>query len=175
MLRGWLPWLIFFRQFSPQMSVNRTLRFPQEATGKATSPPFVLRMPETIPPPIVEQLTRPESVEAAVAAMKLFIEKGDKESFQKAVAIYCTGACERRERVETVLGSLCRLAADIEGPGTDALQLQPSEMHGLIFRGILQAFYGNAAVDRATGARAQRKADAPQHVRSGTWPKPPAE
>ena len=118
---------------------------------------------------------QPDSVEAAVAAMKLFIEKADKEKFQNAVAIYCTGACERKEEVETVLGALCRLAADIEGPKTDTLELRPSEMHSLIFAGIMRAFYGNAAVDRATGARGQRKADAPQHVLSGTWPRPPAE
>ena len=132
-------------------------------------------MSATLPQPIVEQLTQPDSVDTAVAAMKLFIEKGDKEKFQNAVAIYCTAACERKEGVETVLAALCHLAADIEGPRPEGLQLQPSEMHGLIFSGILRAFYGNAAVDRATGARAQRKADAPQHVTSGTWPRPPVE
>ena len=162
-------------QFSPQMGLQPHSSVSAGGDGEGHEPPFVVRMSETLPPPIVEQLTRPGSVEAAVAAMKLFIEKGDKEKFQNAVAIYCIGACDRKERVETVLGALCCLAADVEGPRTDGLQMRPTEMHSLIFAGIMRAFYGNAAVDRATGARAQRKADAPQHVVNRSWPKPPAE
>lgn len=131
-------------------------------------------MTATIPPVLHQQLKRPDSIEEAVEAMKLFIEKGDKETFQRAVAIYCTGACERKEEVETVLGALCRLAADLERPTDKDSLMHPTEMHSLIFAGILRAFYGDAAIDRAAGASAQRKADAPQHVQSGTWPKRPA-
>jgi hypothetical protein len=109
--------------------------------------------------------------------MKSFVVKGDRETFQAAVAIYCAGACERGDEVQTVLGALCQLATDLEDatPKAVGVMPRPSEMHSLIFSGILRAFYGDAAVDRGTGARAQRKADAPQHIKSGTWPKRPVE
>lgn len=134
-------------------------------------------MTASIHPTIHRQLTQPETVEAAVAAMKSFVAKGDRETFQAAVAIYCAGACERGDEVQTVLGALCQLATDLEGPTpkAESVQTRPTEMHGLIFSGILRAFYGDPAVDRGTGARAQRKADAPQHVKSGTWPNRPVD
>jgi|SRR4051812_6885308 hypothetical protein len=134
-------------------------------------------MSTAIPPTIYQRLTQRESVEAAVGAMKLFLLKGDREAFQQAVAIYCTAACDRGDQVQTVLGALCRLAEDLESqrPGEEVILVRPSEMHSLIFAGILRAFYGNAAVDRAAGASSQRRADAPQHVRGGTWPRRPAE
>ena len=133
-------------------------------------------MSAAIPPAIQKQLTHPENAEAAIQAMKLFLAKGEKATFQQAVATYCAGACERGDEVQTVLGALCRLAMDIEGPRVklEGVLAGPSELHSLIFAGILRAFYGDGAVDRAVGARAQRKADAPQHVQSGTWPVPPA-
>ena len=108
--------------------------------------------------------------------MKLFIAQGDRESFQHAVSIYCTAARGRAEQIETVVSALCRLATDIEGPRPEEDVLQgPTDMHGLIFEGILRAFYGDVAVDRASGASAQRKADATQHGMSGTWPKRPPD
>jgi hypothetical protein len=134
-------------------------------------------MTASIHPTIQLQLTQPESVEVAVAAMKSFIAKGDRETFQAAVAIYCVGACERGDAVETVLGALCQLATDLEGPRSqdETLLSRPTEMHSLIFSGILRAFYGDPAVDRGTGARAQRKADASQHAKNGTWPNRPVD
>ena len=129
-------------------------------------------MSAAIPPAIQKQLTRPESTEAAIDAMKLFIAKGEKDTFQYAVATYCAGACDRGDEVETVLGALCRLALDLEGPRVrlEGVLAPRSELHSLIFGGILRAFYGDAVVDREVGASAQRKADASQHVQSGTWP-----
>ena len=134
-------------------------------------------MTSTIPPAVHQQLTQPESVDAAVAAMKLFVAQGDTEAFQEAVALYCVGACDRGDEIHTVLGALCRLAADVEGARTfDKLVLaRPTELHSLIFAGILRAFYGDGAVDRGVGARAQRKADAPEHVKNRSWPKRPAD
>ena len=134
-------------------------------------------MTASLPPAIHQQLTQPESVEAAVAAMEVFIQKGDRETFQVAVAVYCVAACERGDEVQTVLGALCRLAADLEGPrgSHEDILARPSEMHSLIFSGIMRAFYGDLAVDRQRGASAQRKADAPQHTRNGTWPNPPVD
>ena len=134
-------------------------------------------MSTALPPTIHQRLTQPENVEAAVDAMKSFLLKNDRETFQHAVAAYCVGACERGDEVQTVLGALCRLAEELEGQSSrqEDLLFQPSEMHSLIFRGILRAFYGNAAVDRAAGASSQRRADAPQHVKGGTWPSRPAD
>lgn len=134
-------------------------------------------MSTALPPTIHERLTQPESVEAAVDAMKLFLLKNDRETFQHAVATYCLGACERGDQVQTVLGALCRLAEELEAqsPREEDVLLRPSEMHSLIFAGILRAFYGNAVVDRAAGASSQRRADAPQHVKGGTWPSRPAD
>lgn len=134
-------------------------------------------MTASLPPTIHRQLAQPESVEAAVAAMELFIKKGDRETFQVAVAVYCVAACERGDEVQTVLGALCRVAADLEGPrGRDEDVLaRPSEMHSLIFSGIMRAFYGDLAVDRQRGASAQRKADALQHTKNGTWPNRPVD
>jgi hypothetical protein len=68
------------------------------------------------------------------------------------------------------------LAENLEGPRREnEVRMRPTRMHELIFTGILRAFYGDPAVLRAVGARAQRKADAPQHTKSGTWPRKPAE
>lgn len=130
-------------------------------------------MTVTIPSAIHRQLTQPDSIEAAAAAMTLFLAHGDRHAFQDAVAIYCTAARERTEEVETVIATLCCVGADLEGPNSrdQELLLRPSEMHQLILGGILRAFYGDAAVDRAAGASAQRKADAPQHAKGGTWPR----
>ena len=100
---------------------------------------------------------------------------GDQARLYRAT-IRDSGACERGDEVQTVLCALCCLASDLEGPGSDGDVLpHPTVLHSLIFAGILRAFYGDAVVDRAAGARAQRKADAPQHVHSGTWPRRPVD
>jgi hypothetical protein len=72
--------------------------------------------------------------------------------------------------------ALCLMASDLEGPRYENdIVLNPTRMHQLLFAGVLRAFYGDPAVLRAIGARAQRKADAPQHTLSGTWPRKPAD
>jgi hypothetical protein len=130
-----------------------------------------------IPPHIRERLTLPENSSAAVDAMKLFISEGNEAEFEEAVAIYCASARTREEPIETVLAVCCELAAGLEGPRqeSDDVLSRPTKMHALIFAGILRAFYGDVAVERGIGASTQRKADASQHFKSGTWPKRPAE
>ena len=126
-----------------------------------------------IPPALREQLVRPPNSDAASAAMALFIAMGNETAFEQAVALYCAGARAREEPIEAVLGVLGKLSAEFEGPRYDEERfLRPSRMHTLILAGILRAFYGDAAVDREIGAMEQRKADAPQHTKSGTWPQP---
>ena len=130
-----------------------------------------------IPLALIERLTRPTSA-APLAAMEFFISRGDEAAFEKAVAIYVSAARKRGEPVEMVLGVCCQLAASLEGPrvlNPGEVAARPTRMHELIFSGILRAFYGDVAIERATGARAQRKADAPQHLKSQTWPRPPAD
>jgi hypothetical protein len=129
-----------------------------------------------IPPDIREQLTRPADATTALEAMQLFLTKGDGAAFEQAVELYITSARTREEPIETVLSVLCQLAADLEGPRvTNEMLLRPTKMHALVFAGILRAYYGNVAVERGIGASAQRKADASQHFKSGTWPKRPAD
>jgi hypothetical protein len=121
-----------------------------------------------------ELLLNPATTAVALKAMQSFIEKGDEAVFERAVALYVEAARTRGEPIETVLGVLCTLATDLEGPRVAAEVLQlPTTMHGLIFAGILRAFFGDVAVDRGIGASSQRKADAPEHVKTGTWPRRP--
>ena len=132
--------------------------------------------PPELPPDIYEHITASENTEQAVAAMKLFLLQGDEEAFEYAVAVYVASARTRQEPVERVVAALCLLASDLEGPRSENdILLNPTRMHELLFAGVLRAFYGDPAVLRAIGARAQRKADAPQHTISGTWPRKPAD
>ena len=139
------------------------------------SPARSSQSPE-LPPEVYEHITASENTEQAVAAMKVFLIQGDEEAFEYAVAVYVASARTRQEPIERVVGALCLLASDLEGPRFENdIRLHPTRMHELLFAGVLRAFYGDPAVLRAVGARAQRKADAPQHTLSGTWPRRPVE
>lgn len=129
-----------------------------------------------VAPEIIEQLTAAQNIEKAIEAMKLFLLDGGEEKFELAVAVYVASAHSRQEPIEKVAGALSALSGVLGGPQSDETFLARStRLHELIFNGILRAFYGDIAVDRALGASAQRKADAPQHTRSGTWPTRPAD
>lgn len=132
-------------------------------------------MATKLPTDIHQKLSDPPTLEAAVEAMKVFIDKGDPEAFQHAVAVYCAGARERGEQIETVLVALERLAKQVGGPLSrqGVMQTRPTEMHTLIFGGILRAFYGDAAVDREAADAAGRKAEAHKHTVERTWPRRP--
>lgn len=120
--------------------------------------------------------TAPQSVFDAVAAMREYLRSGDESRFEQAVAVYVAAARHRQEPIERVASALCQLAEALEPPRLEADALRhPSRMHELIFTDVLRAFYGDFAVERALGARAQRKADAPQHVDAGTWPRRPQD
>jgi len=127
-----------------------------------------------IPQYLHETLTAPESTARAIEAMQTFLIEGDQPTFEYAVALYVAAARQRNEPIERITGALCMLAENLQGPRRDAeFLLHPTRMHELVFNGILRAFYGDVAVDRAIGASEQRKADAKQHIKSGTWPKRP--
>jgi hypothetical protein len=129
-----------------------------------------------IPLESYERITAHENITHAIEAMQVFIRKGDVAKFEYEVALYVASARYRQEPIEKVTGALCTLAENLEGPKGEAeILLHPSQMHAMIFNGILRAFYGDVAVDRAFGAQAQRKADASQHVESGTWPRRPKD
>jgi len=128
-----------------------------------------------IPPDLYETLTAPENTAKAIEAMEAFLIQGDEQKFEYAVALYVAAARHRKEPIERVTGALCMLAENLQGPRRAAERLlHLTQMHELTFNGILRAFYGDVAVDRAIGASSQRKADASQHIKSGTWPKRPA-
>lgn len=134
------------------------------------------RAPPEIPPDLYEHLTAPQNTENAVEAMRVFLRDGNQPAFEYEVAVYVASARHRQEPIETATGVLCLLAGNLEGPGLEGEPpVRPTRLHQLIFGGILRAFYGDVAVDRAIGATAQRKADAPQHTRSGTWPRKPED
>lgn len=125
-------------------------------------------------PAVYQTITASENISKVIGAMQAFLREGDEPKFATAVALYVASARFRQEPIERVVGALCRLVEEIEGPKRDSeLALQPSRMHELVFTGVLKAFYGDVAVERSRGARAQRKADAPQHRESGTWPRRP--
>jgi hypothetical protein len=129
-----------------------------------------------IPPELYQRIASPENSSNAIDAMLAFLREGDESKFESAVTLYVASARFRQEPIEQVAASLCTLAEDLEGPRREAdILVRPTRMHELIFSGILKAFYGEMAVARARGAMAQRKADAPQHVDSGTWPRRPQD
>ena len=132
------------------------------------------RRADDIPSELFKHLTAPQNTENAVNAMRLFLREADEEQFEFAVAVYVASARLRDEPIQTVMSALCTIASDLEGPSIgDGFSLKPTRLHQLIFAGILRAFYGDAVVERAIGASAQRKADAPQHTKAGTWPNKP--
>jgi hypothetical protein len=127
-----------------------------------------------IAPDVHDLLLNPPNTAMALRAMQSFIAKGDKAAFKHAVALYVKSARTRNESIETVLGVMCTLATDLEGPRVaGGVLLHPTTMHELIFAGILRAYFGAVAVERGIGASSQRKADAPEHVKTGTWPRRP--
>lgn len=127
-------------------------------------------------PEVYQRITAPENTAAAVEAMRAFLREGDESKFETAVALYVAAARFRQEPVEEVASVLCKLAEELEGPRPESdVLLRPTRMHELIFTGVLRAFYGELAYERMRGARAQRKADAPQHVDAGTWPRRPQD
>src|SRR4051812_27394248 len=116
-------------------------------------------------------ITAPEDTASAVRAMREFLVRSDESTFEHSVALYVAAARHRQEPIEKVAAALSQLAAEGEGPLVSATEpVERSRMHALIFTGILRAFYGDVAVERGIGASAQRKADAPQHMKAGTWP-----
>jgi len=129
-----------------------------------------------IPLDSYQRITASENASNAVEAMKVFLRQGDEPAFEYAVALYVASSRHRQEPIEQVTAALCALAEDLEGQGPDdEILLHPSRMHELLFNGILRAFYGDVAVERAIGARAQRKVDAHLHVETGTWPGQPGD
>jgi len=129
-----------------------------------------------IAPELYQGITAPQNTDNAVEAMRSFLRDGDANAFATAVALYVASARYRQEAIETVVAALCTLAESLEGPRRDAdILFRPSKMHELIFTGVLKAFYGEIAVERARGASSQRRADAPQHAERGTWPRRPED
>ncbi|MFN2637735.1 MAG: hypothetical protein ABR585_11965 [Gemmatimonadaceae bacterium] len=134
------------------------------------------RQTPEIPADLYDRLTEPQNTEHAIAAMEVFLRDGNEDTFEYAVALYVASARHRQEPIHKVVGALCALCDTVEGPRSETeVLLGPTRLHQLVFSGILRAFYGDVAVDRGIGASAQRKADAPQHTKSGTWPRKPVD
>src|SRR5256885_16158781 len=113
------------------------------------------RTEPVIAPELYQHLTAAQNADHVVKAMRSFLLEGDDEKFELAVAVYVASARYRREQIETVAAALAMLAGSVEDPGLDDdLMRRPTRLHQLIFSGVLRAFYGDTAVDRALGASA---------------------
>jgi len=77
-------------------------------------------------------------------AMRAFVERGERDTFERAVALFVRSARARHEPIERVLAVLIELATDREGAAVPH-DLKPSDLRKLILRGVLLAFYGDSA------------------------------
>lgn len=100
-----------------------------------------------IPPDLYDHLTKAQSADQVIGAIKAFLDNGDEVTFEYAVAVYLAAARFREEPIERVLQVLTSLGESIEG----LVASPPSRLSALIFRGILKAFYGEVTVEPQRG------------------------
>lgn len=102
-------------------------------------------------------IQRDENVARVSGAMRAFIERGDTDSFQHAVAIFVRSARAREEPIERVLGVLEELVDGLEGHPLPGSAERETKMRTLVLRGVLLAFYGGEAVEREDSKRQSRR------------------
>jgi hypothetical protein len=84
-------------------------------------------------------------------AMRVFVDRGEAEALERAVALFVRSARARNEPIERVLAVLIELATGREGTAAPH-DLELSTLRQIILRGVLLAFYG----DSMAPARASR-------------------
>jgi hypothetical protein len=107
------------------------------------------RDPAFDPEQLFEVIGREDNVERVSQAMRAFLEHPDAALFERAVATFVRSARARGAPVESVLAVLIGLAEAREGnayPHDWTL----TDLRWLILRGVLLAFYGDAAVGSRT-------------------------
>lgn len=95
-----------------------------------------------IPPDLYDHLTNAQNVEQVTGAIRTFLDDGDTETFEYAVALYLASARSRGVPIAKVLEVLTNLGESIEGRVPAASRLQAS-----IFRGILRVFFGEVSLE----------------------------
>jgi hypothetical protein len=100
--------------------------------------------PALNPEQLFQVIGREENAERVSSAMRAFLVRGDTETFEQAVAVFVRSARARGEPVERVLAVLIELAEAREGVGSPH-DRTPTDLRRLVLRGVLLAFYGEAA------------------------------
>lgn len=94
------------------------------------------------PEQLFRVIGREENDARVAEAMSVFLQRGERTAFERAVALFVRSARARKDPVERVLAVLIELATEREGvPPPHDLEL--SELRRLILRGVLLAFYGD--------------------------------
>jgi hypothetical protein len=88
---------------------------------------------------------REENTARVSEAMCVFLERGERAAFARAVATFVRSARARNDPIERVLAVLIELATEHEGSARPH-DLELSELRRLILHGVLLAFYGDSSV-----------------------------
>lgn len=86
---------------------------------------------------------RAENTTRVSEAMRVFVDRGDRDALERAIALYVRSARARNEPIERVLAVLIELATVREGAAAPH-HLDPSELRQLLLKGVLLAFYGES-------------------------------
>lgn len=106
------------------------------------------------PEQLFSVIGRDENTARVAEAMCVFLRRGERDAFERAVALFVRSARARNDPIERVLAVLIELATYREGtPAPHDMEL--SELRLLILRGVLLAFYGDSPV-RVVGSPQQR-------------------
>lgn len=95
------------------------------------------------PDRLFRAIDRTENSAGVSEAMRVFVDRGEREALERAVALFVRSARARNEPIERVLAVLIELATGREGAAAPH-DLQLSELRHLILRGVLLAFYGDS-------------------------------
>jgi hypothetical protein len=115
--------------------------------------------PALDPEQLFEVIGHEENAERVSTAMRVFLARRDTAAFEQAVAIFVRSARTRGDPVERVLAVLIELAEAREGVAYPH-DRTPSDLRWVVLRGVLLAFYGDAATTaRRPGGGLRRRGD----------------
>ena len=101
------------------------------------------RDPAFDPEQLFSVISREENTARVAEAMCTFLDRGQSDAFERAVALFVRSARARNDPIERVLAVLIELATQREGAAPPH-DLELSELRRLILRGVLLAFYGDS-------------------------------
>ena len=97
------------------------------------------------PEQLFSVIGREENTQRVAQAISVFVERGDRTAFERAIALFVRSARARNDPIERVLAVLIELATEREGAALPH-NLELSELRRLILRGVLLAFFGDSPV-----------------------------